>query len=494
MADTGVRFYDARGNLLTDSALTVVTSAGISQRMTGSADGIYYINASAGEKVLLRLASPELEYQTIHAVVPEMPGLWDLTVTPQGSPPNDSCIDAAPAVLPGLTAGTTIGATVSPAGSAFCDTTQGTGGDVWYTVNGNGNLITASTCFNDGGGSSDYDTKISVFCRGCYFTTCVAGNDDSPNCGFPDFQSTVTWCAQQGIEYLILVHGFGTATGNFEMELVEGNACTPDVVCMFECFCGNGIVNSLPVCDEECDDGNTADGDGCSSTCQIEPFGACCSCSCAFIPPDGSTSTDCDITTASQCAASGGTYFGDDTECSVEGDTVSFIDPAGLNVPDGGPGATPGPVASDTIDVLDSINIADINVDVVISHSWIGDLIFSVESPGGTAIDLWVQNCNGGQYQGVDTQFDDEGTAQLCNPAGPTPDPGDGNGNIIPLGGTPMSVFNNSDAQGTWTLSINDNFGNDTGSLDQWSLHIVPGISNCPGDICPPVGSSTGGE
>jgi cysteine-rich repeat protein len=33
--------------------------------------------------------------------------------------------------------------------------------------------------------------------------------------------------------------------------------------------CGDGVVE--PLAGEQCDDGNTLDGDGCSSTCQIEP-------------------------------------------------------------------------------------------------------------------------------------------------------------------------------------------------------------------------------
>jgi cysteine-rich repeat protein len=36
--------------------------------------------------------------------------------------------------------------------------------------------------------------------------------------------------------------------------------------------CGNGVVEGL----EECDDGNVADGDCCSSTCQYEPSGSAC--------------------------------------------------------------------------------------------------------------------------------------------------------------------------------------------------------------------------
>ncbi|MBI4508586.1 MAG: hypothetical protein HY698_03045 [Deltaproteobacteria bacterium] len=48
--------------------------------------------------------------------------------------------------------------------------------------------------------------------------------------------------------------------------------------------CGDGVV--LPT--EECDDGNTVDGDGCSSTCKkqdVNPRGACCTAKgCTFLP------------------------------------------------------------------------------------------------------------------------------------------------------------------------------------------------------------------
>ncbi len=37
----------------------------------------------------------------------------------------------------------------------------------------------------------------------------------------------------------------------------------------FEVVCGDGQVNG----DEECDDGNTTDGDGCDSSCAVEDDG-----------------------------------------------------------------------------------------------------------------------------------------------------------------------------------------------------------------------------
>jgi cysteine-rich repeat protein len=45
----------------------------------------------------------------------------------------------------------------------------------------------------------------------------------------------------------------------------DGDGC--DVACNVE-VCGNGIVQA----DEECDDGGTVSGDGCSSTCTAEPY------------------------------------------------------------------------------------------------------------------------------------------------------------------------------------------------------------------------------
>jgi cysteine-rich repeat protein len=59
----------------------------------------------------------------------------------------------------------------------------------------------------------------------------------------------------------------------------DGNSCTVDDACQggvcvaTGSTCGNGTVDGG--CGEQCDDGNTASGDGCSSTCQTEPFIGC---------------------------------------------------------------------------------------------------------------------------------------------------------------------------------------------------------------------------
>jgi len=99
--------------------------------------------------------------------------------------------------------------------------------------------------------------------------------------------------------------------------------------------CGNGVLTS----GEQCDDGNTVDGDCCSSTCTIESAGTVCraavdpicdvvetcdgvspSCPADVTTPDGTTCTDTDAcTTGDQCTSGMCTPTGNVTMC-VNGD------------------------------------------------------------------------------------------------------------------------------------------------------------------------------
>lgn len=53
-----------------------------------------------------------------------------------------------------------------------------------------------------------------------------------------------------------------------------GDGCSASCVVEVTASCGDGRLN--PGANEECDDGNTTAGDGCGSTCQLEPVGATC--------------------------------------------------------------------------------------------------------------------------------------------------------------------------------------------------------------------------
>ena len=80
--------------------------------------------------------------------------------------------------------------------------------------------MVASTCHI----VTDFDTRISVF-RGsdCETLECVAGNDDShesSDCG-SSAGSRVSWLSQIGVEYHILVHGWGALVGTFGLMIEE---------------------------------------------------------------------------------------------------------------------------------------------------------------------------------------------------------------------------------------------------------------------------------
>jgi cysteine-rich repeat protein len=70
--------------------------------------------------------------------------------------------------------------------------------------------------------------------------------------------------------------------------------------------CGNGIVDP----DEQCDDGNTAGGDCCSSTCQFEPDGSTCT--------DGNACTSGDFCHAGICNPGGPTSCDDGNCCTID--------------------------------------------------------------------------------------------------------------------------------------------------------------------------------
>lgn len=156
---------------------------------------------------------------------------------------------------------------------------------------------------------------------------------------------------------------------------------------------------------------------------------------------------------------------------------------------------TPGVLNAGNIVVSgQSANIGSISVDLTnLTHTWVGDLIAtvtytpSVGSPisttlmsrlgSTTATGVGDSSNLGGNYT-----FSDSGSdlwALMTNAA-------NGSSFVAPSGNyratgalssTPISlnsVFGGVDGNGTWSLSISDNAGGDTGALGSWSITIVP--------------------
>ena len=211
----------------------------------------------------------------------------------------------------------------------------------------------------------------------------------------------------------------------------------------------------------------------CESDVNCFPIGACCQC-------DGAEQF-CTIETEANCAALGGNYLGDDTECG--GEVVIDSNPS-ISIPDNDASG-----ASDTITMEQSFNVLDLDVNLWIDHTWVGDLCVTLSKDGGDPVELirrpglYPDDCGSGccgcsadNYAGI--ILDDEGVG------GPIEDACQNNltspPNYIP--NNPLSFFDDMDSAGAWTLTVSDGALGDLGTLVSWSLHFKdpdPGASAC---------------
>jgi hypothetical protein len=120
--------------------------------------------------------------------------------------PNDNCSSPIAIACGQALDGTTEGATADAAPT--CGATV-TAPGVWYSITGNGQQITLSTCPDE-----QYDTKLNVYTGSCGALVCVAGNDDANG---DVFCSTVSFASESGTDYLVLVQGYDGDTGPFTL-------------------------------------------------------------------------------------------------------------------------------------------------------------------------------------------------------------------------------------------------------------------------------------
>lgn len=92
------------------------------------------------------------------------------------------------------------------------------------------------------------------------------------------------------------------------------------------------------------------------------------------------------------------------------------------------------------ITVADTVTVFDSNTLVDITHTFIGDLIVTLTSPAGTVATL--HNRQGGSTDNINQTFN-------------------------------SAAFNGEVATGDWILSVSDNAGIDTGSLNSWTLNLT---------------------
>ncbi len=143
--------------------------------------------------------------------------------------------------------------------------------------------------------------------------------------------------------------------------------------------------------------------------------------------------------------------------CDIECGLYASMDTP-VDIPDNQNGGV-----NSSIDVTDANTITDVNVTVNITHTYDGDLTLILTSPIGTTVILSQENGGGGNNY-ISTVFDDDAANPIQGSAAPF------TGSFSPE--EVLSVFNDETSAGTWTLNVADGAGQDTGTIDSWSLDI----------------------
>ena len=151
---------------------------------------------------------------------------------------------------------------------------------------------------------------------------------------------------------------------------------------------------------------------------------------------------------------------------TVDDPTIARYEAAGLplSIPD--PGTTTA-----SLFVPDSLPIVDLDVELDITHTWDEDLDVCLISPGGTRVELFT-DVGGDGNNFTETILDDEAAATISAGSAPF------TGRYRPE--SPLSVLDGTDAAGTWTLEISDDYGWDSGTLNRWALVLTTPIESGP--------------
>lgn len=144
--------------------------------------------------------------------------------------------------------------------------------------------------------------------------------------------------------------------------------------------------------------------------------------------------------------------------------TIQFncITKASNNVP-----ITITPVGTPTITsrilFYQDLNLADINVNLDIEHTYLSDLVISLTSPAGTTVVLVSSAC--GNNSDINAVFDDEAANAFTCSGSPAI-----SGTVRPIG--TLSSFYGESILGEWVLEVKDNAASDGGRLNNFSLEV----------------------
>lgn len=168
----------------------------------------------------------------------------------------------------------------------------------------------------------------------------------------------------------------------------------------------------------------------------------------------------------------------------VLADAPNLCSSPGRVIPDGGANdGTPGEALTDTITFAEGGTIQDLNVFISATHSFVGDLVFTLTHKVGAETSVTLVRRPGFSQPGVDAcdgdninlMLDDEAAPPLlvqtsCITHGQNNPPVSAYTSTHYIPASPLSEFEGESISGQWLLSVTDNYSVDVGVLNQWCL------------------------
>ncbi len=182
----------------------------------------------------------------------------------------------------------------------------------------------------------------------------------------------------------------------------------------------------------------------------------------------------------------------------------TFFGTGGLLFPPGAPaqtvGITQSPCQVSGVGVLGGCATIE-SVTIDLDHTWVGDIGFLLIGPGGQVLELSTGNGGAGDDYSNTVFTDNTGSfitsgsppySGTFRPEGRVTNLNNPYSNGPPLGTyTFANTYNGTNADGTWTLYLNDYVAADWGTLNSWSITFntggTPPIANAGPDVmaCP---------